>query len=150
MRHEREAEDDNQHGDGNGRSGRDGDGVLALPRSQGLPVLLVCRAGAWWPEPMATGNLRCLPWRRLGDGVSAMSRPPTAAERLATCGPGCLSQDGIVVHSSDCPTVAALRAKPGISFWFEKRDCDPAGDAVRELLKPGEHLDERRRIRKVQ
>ena len=58
--------------------------------------------------------------------------------------------DGEPVHRPDCPVVEALRRGGKAAVWLEAREPDPARDAVRALLKPGEYIDERGRIRRVQ
>lgn len=70
----------------------------------------------------------------------------------ALCQPDCDCRrlpDGLPVHRPSCPSVAGLRSRSRAA-WLQEPEPDPVGDAVQELLKPGEYIDERGRIRRVQ
>ena len=79
-------------------------------------------------------------YRSKPETVAALRRPICDCRRLP---------DGEPVHRPGCPAVAELRKRPA-AVWFQEVEADPAGDAVRALLKPDEYLDERGVIRKIQ
>ena len=103
-------------------------------------------AGTWHPQTPSNRTAKL-------DRATAQlaNRPLTEALQQPQTPCDCPTlPDGEPVHRPDCPVVEALRRGGKAAVWLEAREPDPARDAVRALLKPGEYIDERGRIGRVQ
>lgn len=118
---------------------------IRLEPASRIPAELVPRIREAKPEIIAALKIS-----RARQAVERSEPDRRPVERPATCLPACLEQDGVLIHAEGCPTVEAMRRSRKNCVWFEAADPGPVGDAVRDLLRPGEWIDERGVIRKVQ